>query len=322
MKVPVFCYPWEQGGSSEGDTFFTYAQEESRHRLMQNPSPNTVNFIVHLPPEGFPLKQHFQLIVSLYNLNKCDGYGDDVTYSLDRNWCAKSNQGIIDNLSNVERVLVTSNYWKNKLKEITNVDASIFKIGININMWKPFETKHFSPSYYIYYNNTRPNNNIVTFLKIAEKLPDVKFLAFGMGCSPDSIKQRYGIDVPKNVICKGWVGIMRSTIQLFQASKGILSLSENTLPLQTLQAAACEVIPIAYKDSPHSDLIDNETNGFLLEGQSIEEAVELIKKIETLPSKKFFTMRANSRKAVAHKGFVLNSTLEKFDSLIDSVVKQ
>lgn len=177
-------------------------------------------------------------------------------------------------LRNADKVLVLS---KSSLKEVlrlTHSNVRIVYAGVDLDRFVPKGDKENMVLTVGYVTRKRPD----LFVKVAEKLPHVRFVIVG----------KYNGYKSKNVTTAenaGFAGVDSELLSLYQRAKVYCQLSAHEgFGISLAEAMACDCIPVVSNRYALPEVVGDA--GFVVDYEDIKETVKAVSKALSIESKK------------------------------------
>ena len=153
--------------------------------------------------------------------------------------------------------------------------------------------------------------------KLENRVPadDLVFLVFGAKESP-ALES-----VPYRVVNLGFIGEKEELAKYYSASTAfVLPSLEDNLPNTVLESLGCGTPVVAFNIGGISDMIDNHSNGFLIDRIDTSLLADSLEEIVKMPDEKYHKMQAAARKKIEddYSPHVVGKKLnEIFQSILD-----
>lgn len=148
------------------------------------------------------------------------------------------------------------------------------------------------------------------------KPEDLVFLVFGAKESP-ALEQ-----IPFRVINLGFVGEKPELAKFYAASTAfVLPSLEDNLPNTVLESLGCGTPVVAFDIGGVSDMIDHQSNGFLVERPDTAMLADALEAMVTMPEKNYNKMRKAARRKIEEQ-FSREKVGSKLNTIFESLTNK
>jgi glycosyltransferase involved in cell wall biosynthesis len=233
-------------------------------------------------------------------------------------------------------ILCPSNWMAQKVKESKLFGHNRIEVcpySIETEIFKPMDSTAFRESLGI-----KPHQKVLLFgavnsmhdtrkgahllvealKKLSKRVPsdDLVFLVFGAKESP-ALES-----VPFKVINLGFVREKEDLARYYAASTAfVLPSLEDNLPNTVLESLGCGTPVVAFNIGGISDMIDDQSNGFLVDKIDTSLLADSLERMVTMPENQYLQMKEAARRKIEEK-FSRKVVGNKLNQIFQSIVKK
>jgi len=175
---------------------------------------------------------------------------NDKNYS----FCKKLDEWMIESCRQSDAIIAGSNWWKNHLMNVYNLDSIVIKNGVSVKKWIMGNSKRFEKKYKIksgfclYAARLSPEKSPDFFVEVARQLPNIKFVMIGPHVTQNRVSAFIGKSLPDNVTCLGRL-LGYDLLDCFSSSKVVIHELAQLGGNVVLEAMASKSIPLVSVES-------------------------------------------------------------------------
>jgi glycosyltransferase involved in cell wall biosynthesis len=194
-------------------------------------------------------------------------------------WQEEANTALIEVASKADVRISTSKWLQDYLAQKYSIQTVVVMGAIDIALCSNSRAERFIKKYgfddfVLFVGSIREVKNPPLFVKLAEQIPEYRFVMIGPDLNQARLKERYGITIPENVILLDKME-RRDVLDAMAACKAyVLTSKHEGFPQVILEAMAIgkPVVVSSYMGS--KEIVPSDDYGFLYDANSLDQLVQ------------------------------------------------
>jgi len=200
-----------------------------------------------------------------------------------KQWQKRINNSLIEVASRADIRISISKWLHDYLFEKYSIRTEIIPNGIDLELCRNanpdrFKTKYDLNNFILYVGNIESLKNPTFFVKLASKMPDIKFVMIGRSLNEVNLKKYYKINIPKNLITMNIMKHIDVLDAIAACDVFVMTSKREGIPTALLEAMAIGKIVVVPDHSGCKEVLESSINGFLYEPDSIDDLAKNTKK--------------------------------------------
>ena len=205
-------------------------------------------------------------------------FSDDFPEGLTK-WQLEINSHLINVASKADIKISVSKWLHKYLMEEHSIDSQYIPNGYDHRACERANAKRFTQRYgysnFILYNGSSDSRkNPLMFVNLAMRMKGQVMLMIGRGLNPDTLKEKYGVDIPDNIVVMGELPYNDVLDAVACCKTYVMTTRREGLPTALLEAMGMAKPVVVAKVPGCEEVIDNNISGFLYEPDSLDDLVE------------------------------------------------
>jgi glycosyltransferase involved in cell wall biosynthesis len=200
-----------------------------------------------------------------------------------KKWQREINKSLIEVASRADIKISISKWLHDYLFDNYSIKTEIIPNGVDLELCSNanpnrFKTKYNLNNFILFVGNIERLKNPSFFVKLASKMPEIKFVMIGRNLDEKNLKSYYKINIPKNLITKNIMQHMDVLDAIAACDVFVMTSKREGIPTALLEAMAIGKIVVVPNHSGCKEVLESSNNGFLYEPDSIDDLIDNTKK--------------------------------------------
>ncbi len=198
-------------------------------------------------------------------------------------WQESINDSLINVASNADLRISVSQWLHDFLLDRFSIETVVIPNGFDFEKCSVARPERFSERYdledfVLFVGTFSPRKNTELFVRLAQRIPDKRFVMIGRPFGKKSIAETYGESIPPNLTIIGELKHEDVLDAMSACRVFVMTSRREGLPTVLMEAMAMAKPVVASNVYGCNEVVQHEENGFLFELNSIEDLVEKTKR--------------------------------------------
>lgn len=201
-------------------------------------------------------------------------------------WQKVINRSLIEVASKADFLISVSQWLHDYLSDRYSIETEVIPNGVDLKECdnaspSRFIKKYSLSNFVLFVGNIKPIKNPQLFVKLAIRMPEVKFVMIGRNLDEINLTKEYGVSIPRNLIAMGEMK-HRDVLDAISACTAFVMTSKREgIPTALLEAMGLGKPVIVPDHSGCKEVVHSDDYGFLYEPDSLDHLVEQTKQALT-----------------------------------------
>lgn len=137
-----------------------------------------------------------------------------------------------------------------------------------------FQKKFRAKDFILFVGSMLPMKNPTLFIRLAEKMPNHKFVMLGKGVNPRNIRERLGQQVPSNLVAIDEVSHKDALDAIAACRVFVMTSKREGLPTALLEAMALSKPVVVPAHTGCKEVVQSERYGYMYASESIDDLMD------------------------------------------------
>ena len=216
-------------------------------------------------------------------------HSDDYENGLEL-WHLAQNKAVLEIGKHADIRISVSKWGHDFLKEKYSIDTIVVQNGADLQVCDKASAKRFKKKYglndfVLFVGSFREVKNPVLFMKLAERIPGIKFMMIGDRLNEVFVSEKYKVDVPANIVCMDRMDHIDVLDAMAACRVYVMTSKHEGLPNSLLEAMGIGKPVVVPAHSGCLEVVGNEDNGFLYNMNNLDEFVSKVEEALCAPGK-------------------------------------
>jgi len=233
-------------------------------------------------------------------------------------WQMDINRSLLEVASKADLKISVSKWMQKYLFENYSIETVVVENGIDLEACNKAKGDRFTKKYglsdfVLFVGGIREVKNPLLFIKLAEEMPDMKFVMIGEKLDESNIIEKYGVSLPKNLVLLGTLKHVEVLDAMAACRIYVVTSKREATPITLLEAMAMKKNVVVPLHTGCVEVVPSDGYGFLYNLDSFEELVARTK--DALSAER---INVKARERIKEK-YDWRKLAKKLDSLYESI---